>query len=297
MADTESTVVSLLYRTIAEVYRAPVTDTAAVLLSGWNGFTMLTTATILLVEHWPDPETMPDWYTFVRNHNHTASAVAVQYLEIAPSLPPTDRNPEQVTGWATRDDVSSRIPVPYDIRFLSDDLADAAIEVFGSQMVIDLIPKLGLTLNLALSAGIPHARDPRDRKALAVGVAMSSQICDCWDGKLSTFVSSPKQMKRDAAAAGAHKWSTDELRGDRGLIDLLRRAIADCADTDGWAALPEIGSAIRRLAPDFLCETYGHSGLTRLIKATRLFQIRKGHPRTGGTALYVRDKRPLDAPA
>jgi hypothetical protein len=59
------------------------------------------------------------------------------------------------------------------------------------------------------------------------------------------------------------------------LIHLLRTAIAACTDGDGWAALSEIGSTIRESDPDFWCEVYGYSGLTRLIKATRLFQIRK----------------------
>lgn len=278
MADTEPTVVSLLDRTIADIYRASATNTEAVLLSGWNGFTMLTTATILLVEHWPDPETMPDWYTFARNHNQTASAVAVRYLERAASLPPSDRTSQPVSGWATRADVSGWVPVPYDLRLWPDDIADAAVEVFGARLVIDRIPKLGLALNLGLAAGVPYARHSGDRKALAVGVAMSSQICDCWEGRLNTYFGSRKQMERAAAAAGAHEWSTEELRGDPALIHLLRRAIVNCADVDGWAALPEIGSAIRRSEPDFWCEAYGYSGLTRLIKATRLFQVRKGHP-------------------
>ncbi|WP_067473404.1 hypothetical protein [Nocardia amamiensis] len=223
------TALKLIDDTIREIYWAEAKDTEAVLLSGWNGFTMLATAVMLLVEHWPDPDEIPDWYMFARNHNHAACAVAVRYLEKAPGLPPTDRTPQSVSGWATREDVSDQVPVPYDIRLWTAEQADPLVEVFGSQLVASCIPKLSLALNLGLSAAIPHTTGRADRKALTVGVAMSAEICDCWEGRLRTYFRTRKDLERTAAGAGERKRATEQLQRDHTLVRMLRDAVARSA--------------------------------------------------------------------
>ncbi|WP_225731057.1 MULTISPECIES: OST-HTH/LOTUS domain-containing protein [unclassified Nocardia] len=288
---TTPTALQLLKDTIAEINRAPVSDVEAVLLAGWNGFTMLATLVEQLVAHWPEPEEIPEWYVFARNHNQAAAAVAVRYLEKAPGLPPTDRTARPVAGWAAREDVTDCVPVPYDVRLWPAELADPVVAVFGSRLALARIPRLGLALNVGLHASIPHAADPIDRKALAVGVAMSAAICDCWEGRLATYFSTPKDFERAAAGAGERQRTGRQLTHDTALVGILREALAGCADGDGWASIAAAGSRIRALAPDFQPQAYGYPNLTQLILATGLFQTRKTEHGKGQLTIYIRDKR------
>ena len=269
----------MITATIRDIHVADAKEIPAVLLSGWNGFTMLATATVLVVEQWPDPdEPVPDRLVFLRNYNHAAASVAVRYLEQAPSLPSTDRTTVPVCGWATLQEVMDRIPVSWDIRGWPADEVDAVTEAFGLQRVLLLLPKLGFALNVGFHAASHHVLDPADRRAVYVGIAMSAEICDAWAGRLHTYLSSPDQLEHTAAGAGEHRCATGQLRDDDRLAALLRAAIARAADGDGWASIPAVGSALRAANPDFRPDRYGYPKLTELILATELF--RPGKPST-----------------
>lgn len=63
------------------------------------------------------------------------------------------------------------------------------------------------------------------------------------------------------------------LRSDTRLLKILRNAINEYTDDDGWAPLGPCGGLIKRQYPDFDSRTYGYSTLTKLIEAIGLFQI------------------------
>ena len=85
---------------------------------------------------------------------------------------------------------------------------------------------------------------------------------------------------------------TKELRGDAKLINLVRKAVEDAADDDGWAELSSVGNTINKRAPQFDQRTYGYAKLSELIKATKLFDIQARLVGDGpGKRYYLRDAR------
>ncbi|WP_067903676.1 OST-HTH/LOTUS domain-containing protein [Nocardia vaccinii] len=282
------TSLQLVDDTIIEILRAPAEDLGAVLLAGWNGFTMLATVVVALVEQWPD-EDVPHRYVIARNHNHAACAVAIRYLEQAPGLPPTNRTPTPISGWVSLADIDKYACLPFQAATMPADLACAAIEVHGPHIVAARIPKLAEVLNAGLAASIRFATDPADSKALAVGVAMSSEIADAWQGRLHTFLTTSKGLEQTAAGAGEHgPRPIGRLQHDTTLVNLLHRAATNAAGRDGWASMAEVGSVIRKIDPTFAPQTYGHPNLTRLVYATGLFLIRKVPQSKGAPTMYIR---------
>jgi len=82
------------------------------------------------------------------------------------------------------------------------------------------------------------------------------------------------------------------LSGDSRLISILRNAVNEYADDDGWASLGPCGSLIKRQHPDFDPRTYGYPTLSKLIEATTLFEIdrRKSDGNKAG-GMYIKDNR------
>ena len=79
--------------------------------------------------------------------------------------------------------------------------------------------------------------------------------------------------------------TTTELRQDAGLVRLLRNAVSRAADDDGWALVSTVGNGISNQS-SFDSRNHGYSSLSKLLKATELFDVR-----TVGNAMAVRDKR------
>jgi uncharacterized protein (TIGR00288 family) len=77
-----------------------------------------------------------------------------------------------------------------------------------------------------------------------------------------------------------------QLRGDRKLVALLRRAVEGAADDSGWARVGTVGNHISNQS-SFDPRNYGYAKLSRLLEATDLFDIRD----SGGQAMAVRDRR------
>ena len=98
--------------------------------------------------------------------------------------------------------------------------------------------------------------------------------------------------KAAAAAAGAPRAPTParatraQLRGDRKLVALLRRAVEGAADDSGWARVGTVGNHISNQS-SFDPRNYGYAKLSKLLEATDLFDIRD----SGGPAMAVRDRR------
>lgn len=79
--------------------------------------------------------------------------------------------------------------------------------------------------------------------------------------------------------------TTAELRQDNGLVRLLRNAVARAADDDGWASVGAVGNSISNQS-SFDSRNHGYASLSKLLKATELFDVR-----TVGNTMSVRDKR------
>jgi uncharacterized LabA/DUF88 family protein len=97
-----------------------------------------------------------------------------------------------------------------------------------------------------------------------------------------------------AGAKGERHVTMDEkaLRRDTKLVRLLREAVDDVTDDDGWAYLGSIGNQILKQSPAFDPRNYGYSRLLSLIRATGLFEL-KERPVAGPSsqkAWYVRPK-------
>lgn len=72
-------------------------------------------------------------------------------------------------------------------------------------------------------------------------------------------------------------------------LPLLRRALENCAQDDGWATLSAIGSTMRSLDSSFDHRTYGCSDLRTLIgKFSSLLEVREEKTNGGNTVSLVR---------
>lgn len=103
--------------------------------------------------------------------------------------------------------------------------------------------------------------------------------------------SQPTAKKAAAAKTAAVKKTdrqtpTADLKGNSGLVRLLRSAIAGAAGEDGWATVHQVGSQIRNQS-SLDWRNYGYATLTKLLAATELFEMRG----EGTPTVSVRDQR------
>lgn len=78
-----------------------------------------------------------------------------------------------------------------------------------------------------------------------------------------------------------------EMRGDTWLVNLLRNAVEQTMDEDGWANLAEVGAYIGN-SSSFSPINYGYKKLSNLIKATDLFDV---YVDEESKLMSIRDKR------
>ncbi len=72
-------------------------------------------------------------------------------------------------------------------------------------------------------------------------------------------------------------------------LELLRRAIEEASDEEGWAHLGAVGTYMNKIRPDFDPRLYGHKKLSDLLKShPRHFAMEERGASTGGKAVYVR---------
>ena len=72
-------------------------------------------------------------------------------------------------------------------------------------------------------------------------------------------------------------------------LELLRRAIEEASDEQGWAHLGAVGSYLTKIRPDFDPRLYGHRKLSDLFKShARHFGIDERGSAGGSRTLYVR---------
>lgn len=82
------------------------------------------------------------------------------------------------------------------------------------------------------------------------------------------------------------------LRGDTKLVTLLRDAVEEASDDDGWASQAQVGAIVRRRTSDFDPRDYGYRKLGELIIVIELFDVERRPNSTGTpTLVYLRDRR------
>ena len=102
---------------------------------------------------------------------------------------------------------------------------------------------------------------------------------------IENLASSEKnETAKDSASA---KKSRAKLRQDAALVKLLRTAVDQAADDDGWANMGQVASYISNNNSSFSSINYGYKRVSDLIKATDLFEI----DFRNGTAMYIRDPK------
>ena len=92
---------------------------------------------------------------------------------------------------------------------------------------------------------------------------------------------------RDDAVAAPLRVPTAKLKGDRKLVELLRNAVEAAAGESGWARVGAVGQQIGNQA-SFDPRNFGYATLTKLLKATDLFQLTRKAPRRSRCATSAR---------
>jgi hypothetical protein len=80
--------------------------------------------------------------------------------------------------------------------------------------------------------------------------------------------------------------STRALEPTSAATPLIRKALAQLDDEEGWVSLGRVGRLLSNMAPDFDPRTYGHAKLSDLIKNAGSFELKREE--TGG--IYIRTK-------
>ena len=83
-----------------------------------------------------------------------------------------------------------------------------------------------------------------------------------------------------------HPAEAKSLQPPSAATPLLRKAIAQMDDSDGWVALSSVGKILYNLAPDFDPRTYGLAKLVELVRKTGSFEVRQTE--SGGTQIRLK---------
>jgi uncharacterized protein (TIGR00288 family) len=102
---------------------------------------------------------------------------------------------------------------------------------------------------------------------------------------IENLVSSARS-ETDEGSASAKKTKA-KLGQNSALVRLLRTAVDQAADDDGWANMGQVASYISNNNSSFSSINYGYKRVSDLIKATELFEIELRN----GTAMYIRDPK------
>ena len=99
-----------------------------------------------------------------------------------------------------------------------------------------------------------------------------------------------KTEARTGDKTPATRKTKKQLCQDAKLVKILRSAVSEYADEDGWALLSACGSLIKRQYPDFDPRSYGYRTFTLLFEATELFDLDRR--RNGAVhTVYVKDRK------
>ena len=97
----------------------------------------------------------------------------------------------------------------------------------------------------------------------------------------------PAEQLKPGVADKSEKTDRNKLRRDATLIKLLRTAIEQTSEDDGWAHMSKFAHYISNNS-SFSAINYGYKKLSDLIRATELFEVEM---RNDGTAMHIKDAR------
>jgi hypothetical protein len=97
---------------------------------------------------------------------------------------------------------------------------------------------------------------------------------------------STEEGKSEESARPARK-SKAQLRQNSTLVKLLRTAVEQTSDDDGWANMGMVANYISNNNSSFSSINYGYRKISDLVKATELFKIEMRN----GTHMYIKDAR------
>lgn len=100
-------------------------------------------------------------------------------------------------------------------------------------------------------------------------------------------------LKEDEEETDSRKRkSSNTLKQDTKLVNLVRNAIEASSDESGWAHLAPVGSYIAKQSPEFDPRNYGYRKLGELLEAIGLFEMEERPVGEGQSkAIYIKDKR------
>ncbi len=99
----------------------------------------------------------------------------------------------------------------------------------------------------------------------------------------------PAAKKPAAQAEPTAAPATDAGRHESLPLRLIRQAIEEASDDQGWAFLGSVGSYLNKVRPDFDTRLYGHKKLSDLLKAhPRHFTVEERGGENGVKRIYVR---------
>jgi uncharacterized protein (TIGR00288 family) len=81
--------------------------------------------------------------------------------------------------------------------------------------------------------------------------------------------------------------SKSQLRQNTSLVKLLRTAVEQSCDDDGWANMGQVANYISNNNSSFSSVNYGYRRISDLIRASELFKVELRN----GTAMYIKDSR------
>jgi len=96
-----------------------------------------------------------------------------------------------------------------------------------------------------------------------------------------------EEEEKDETQVKPSKRSKNELRGNTSLVKLLRTAVEQTSEDDGWSDLSRVGHYISNNS-SFSPINYGYKKLSDLIRASELFDI---DMKNAGTSMYIKDTR------
>lgn len=97
-----------------------------------------------------------------------------------------------------------------------------------------------------------------------------------------------QEEKNDKPQQSANKKKTKgELRKDTSLVKLLRAAVEQTSEDDGWAHMSRVGHYISNNS-SFSSINFGYKKLGDLIRASELFEVQM---RNDDSAMYIKDAR------
>ncbi len=100
-------------------------------------------------------------------------------------------------------------------------------------------------------------------------------------------VESSEEEKPETSSSSSKKLSRNELRKDTWLVKLLRTAVDQTIEDDGWCHLGQVGQYISNNT-SFSPVNYGYKKLSDIVRVSDLFKMEM---RKNNSVMYIKDDR------